>query len=41
LTLPLLFPPLPPGSRLSLAAFQALGAPITGLPEVRVTGLGG
>jgi hypothetical protein len=29
------------GSRLSLAAFQALGAPITGLPEVRVTGLGG
>ncbi|GAW33995.1 hypothetical protein RA2_01040 [Roseovarius sp. A-2] len=29
------------GSRLSLAAFQALGAPLTGLPEVRVTGLGG
>lgn len=29
------------GSRLSLAGFQALGAPLTGLPEVRVTGLGG
>ena len=28
------------GSRLSLAAFQALGAPLTGLPELRVTGLG-
>ncbi|MEQ8900009.1 MAG: hypothetical protein RID11_06555 [Roseovarius sp.] len=28
------------GSRLSLAGFQALGAPLTGLPEVRVTGLG-
>ena len=29
------------GSRLSLAGFQALGAPLTGLPELRVTGLGG
>jgi len=29
------------GSRLSLAGFQAIGAPLTGLPEVRVTGLGG
>ncbi|HMB14651.1 MAG TPA: hypothetical protein VKN37_11630 [Roseovarius sp.] len=28
------------GSRLSLAGFQAIGAPLTGLPEVRVTGLG-
>jgi len=29
------------GSRLSLEGFQALGAPLTGLPELRVTGLGG
>jgi len=28
------------GSRLSLEGFQALGAPLTGLPELRVTGLG-
>ncbi len=28
------------GSQLSVEAFQALGAPMTGLPELRVTGLG-
>jgi hypothetical protein len=28
------------GSQLSVEAFQALGAPLTGLPELRVTGLG-
>lgn len=29
------------GSQLSVAGFQALGAPLTALPELRVTGLGG